>query len=77
MGTICALVVCGENGYINRFLTALNKAFPYVVVEHELTDGRYCGKLRFGKDTQPEQVEAFAQRADHEVQVGTCDCTKK
>lgn len=77
MSTVCAIVVCGEDGYINNFLTKLNKAFPYVVINGERTAGRYLGKLRFSKEVLPEQVEAFAQRADHEVQVGTCDCTKK
>lgn len=69
------MVVCGEEGYINQFLSSLHKAFPYAVVNSERTMGRYCGKLQFGSSVRPEQVESFAQRVDHEVQVGMCECT--
>ncbi len=85
MGTTCAIVICGRMGYVNIFLTSLYKAFPYIVVEHEWEEKqeeeekevRYFGKFLFGKDINPEQLEAFAQRPDHEVQVGMCECTSK
>ena len=77
MTTVCAMVVCGEDGYINNFLTALHRAFPYVVVTSERTEGRYYGKLKFCEKTRAEHIEAFAQRSDHEVQVGMCNCASQ